>query len=599
MEDVLTDRALEDELAEVPVRDRVFKILVAGALAIALVSIGQVLNLGIFKGNFYEDRALANMSSVVIKPAPRGIIKDRFGASLVQNEAAVNVYLDSNALPKEVDERDKVLARVGAAIGLPEATLREMVRNFDWDRSPRMLLKEDISHEELLAISSLNLPGLTLAEGLRRSYGEPLAYSHILGYVGLADKTDLEENPNLTVEDVVGKSGLEAIYDDRLRGINGKEIFLQRAEDGEREQVASQKAVVGRDLETFIDGPLQEFLYRRLEAEIKNLGRRSGAGLAVNPQNGEVLALVSYPGFDGSRVADFLNQADQPLFNRIVSGLYNPGSTIKPLVALAALVEGIIEPTKQIYSAGYLEIPNPYNPAQPSRFLDWRPHGWVDVYSALARSSNVYFYEVGGGFGEQIGLGIERLKEWWRKFGLADPTGIDLPGESAGFLPDPQWKEEKTGQPWRLGDTYNVSIGQGDLTVTPLELLNYISAIANGGKFYQLRVAATNPPRLLGDWSGDLADVLPAVRRGMEEAVSQPYGTANFLGDLPIRVAAKTGTAQIQNNEKINAFFVGYAPAENPQLAVLVLVEDAREGSLNTVPIAKDVFLWYYTNRLQ
>lgn len=613
LEEVLADRRLEDELAEVPVKDGIFKIVLIGGVILALAGFFQIFNLGLVKNSFYKRRALANMSDWVIIPSPRGIIKDRFETPLLENKAVVNAYLDINVLPLESNKREEILKKIGEILSFPESDLKERIQSFNWDRSRRMLLKARISHEEILNFSSLNLPGVVLIEGLNRFYQKPLAYSHLLGYVGLVDEEELSVNPALSIEDTIGKSGLEAYYDSRLRGINGKEIFLRSAQAGVLQRVAFEKPVAGQDLETFIDGPLQEFFYERLGEELRRLGRRSGAGLVINPQNGEVLAMVSFPGFDPDRVVEFLNDPHLPLFNRVVSGLYNPGSTIKPLVAAAALKEGVITPEKQIYSAGYLEITNPYNPSQPSRFLDWKPHGWVDVYSALARSSNVYFYEVGGGFPgsasfpRQTGLGIERLKKWWQKFGLADKTGIDLPGEAMGFLPDPDWKEKKTGQPWRLGDTYNISIGQGDLSVTPLELLNYISAIANGGKLYRLRVAKDRPVEILKDLSEELKSVLNNVRQGMEDAVSQPYGTAYILNDLPVRVAAKTGTAQIQNNEKINAFFVGYLPTEalaavgaslDKQIAVLVLVEDAREGSLNTIPIAKDIFLWYYQNRL-
>jgi len=322
------------------------------------------------------------------------------------------------------------------------------------------------------------------------------------------------------------------------------------------------------------------------------------------------LALFSIPSFDTGQIHRFLKLENQPLFNRAIGGLYNPGSTIKPLVATAALVEKIINPQEQIYSAGFIEIPNPYFPNLPSRFLDWKPHGWVDLYSALARSSNIYFYEVGGGFpGQRIGLGIEKLKQWWQKFRLAEKSGIDLIGEERGVLPDPQWMQKVKNRRWLLGDTYNVSIGQGDLLITPIELLNYISAIANGGKFYKPRIAKAvldengkilfqNESQILGDLSSIIDGAVNEVKKGMEDAVNKPYGTANLLADLPFKIAAKTGSAQTDNNTKVNAFFVGYAPADNPQIAILILIENAREGSLNTIPVAKDVLAWYYKNRL-
>ena len=240
--------------------------------------------------------------------------------------------------------------------------------------------------------------------------------------------------------------------------------------------------------------------------------------------------------------------------------------------------------------------------------MDWRPHGWVNLRSALARSSNVYFYTVGGGFENVKGLGINRLKEYWQRFDLDKQTGIDLEGEGVGFLPDPDEKEKRTGQIWRIGDTYNVSIGQGDLAVTPIRLLVFFSSLANSGKVLQPflvkkivnekgEIIKENQPTEIFNYV-DWQDEIKEVQKGLQDAVSKPYGTASLLYDLPYKTSAKTGSAQIANNTKTNAFFVGYGPSDHPQIAVLVLVEDAKEGSINTLPIAHDVLKWYYENRL-
>ena len=220
------------------------------------------------------------------------------------------------------------------------------------------------------------------------------------------------------------------------------------------------------------------------------------------------------------------------------------------------------------------------------------------MYSAIARSSNVYFYTIGGGFGDIAGLGIEKMKKYWEMFGYGRKTGIDLPYEAEGFLPFPEEKEKRTGQMWRIGDTYNISIGQGDFLTTPIQLLAQISALANGGMLYEPYVVKRNDhPLAVRDfslWKNDIEE----VRKGMRETVEKPYGTAFLLSSLPFDISGKTGSSQIANNTKTNAFFVGYAPSDNPVLAILILVEDAREGSLNTIPIARDVFEWYYYKRM-
>lgn len=258
-----------------------------------------------------------------------------------------------------------------------------------------------------------------------------------------------------------------------------------------------------------------------------------------------------------------------------------------------------------------MDFPNPYNASETTRYLDWRYQGNVNLASAIAQSSDVYFYLVGGGSPPEIsppeilngggtvkGLGISRLIDWWEKFNLGKPTGVDLPGEGDGFLPSPDWKEAKTKKPWLLGDTYNVSIGQGDLLLTPIQLLSYTDAIANGGKIYEpvLNLDSRHPST-----TADLSAFQPEIKevqKGMVEGVTSPLGTAHSLADLGFSVGAKTGSAQVMNNAQENAWFVGYTPTDNPQIAILVLVENSKEGSLNAVPIAKDILNWYYWNRI-
>ena len=399
------------------------------------------------------------------------------------------------------------------------------------------------------------------------------------------------------MNDFIGRAGLEAYYDNSLRGENGR-ITIYRNAFGDLEDIKrTREPVAGSSLKTTIDAEFQEYFYDRMSLELKSLGRFSGVGLAINPENGEVLTLMSFPSFDANNISDYLSDPNQPLFNRAVSGAYSPGSAIKPVHAVAALKEGVVNPDTQIYSAGYIEIPNPYNPDNPSRFVDWKAHGWVNLRKALAVSSNVYFYEVGGGFENITGVGIEKLQRYWEKFGFGRQTGIDLPGEVAGFLPSPEEKEERTGSIWRVGDTYNVSIGQGDLRFSPVELLNGISAIAEGRAF-KLHIAEQDDSEEIINLD-DFSESLPEVREGMKDVVRSEYGSAKLLGDLPVKVAGKTGTPQTTGNTKINAIFVAYAPADDPKIAVLVLIEDAREGSLNAVPIARDVLGWYYENRLK
>lgn len=580
---------------EQPLAHSVFRFVLFGGIAAGSIFLVRLLALGGFGHDYYLGRAEANVNQEIPLIAPRGIIFDRNGVPLLENQPIFSVFLKANEMVR-TGEKEAVLKAAREILGLNKEDLIKQFEDPDLLTAYDIILKRDITREQVIAIKSLNLRSLAVENDYERHYLDP-AFAHLVGYVGLVSGDDLRSDEKLVLNDLVGRAGLEAYYDEALRGENGALGIFRNAE-GEIESVSRKKDErPGENLETTIDAELQKYFYSRTVQGLTNLGRTSGAGIAVNPENGEILALFSLPSFDGNNVSAALQGPNRPLFNRPVSGLYSPGSTIKPIHAVAALEEGVVNPATQIFSAGYIEIPNPYFPDQPSRFLDWKPHGWVNLYSALARSSNVYFYTVGGGFEGIRGVGIEKLRYYWQKFGLDKKTGIDLPGEAAGFLPSPEEKESRTGSIWRVGDTYNVAIGQGDLILTPLELLSATSAIAGHGKAYVPHINKSKSPEILIDVS-ELESALSEVRKGMVDAVSETYGTAYLLHDIPTSIAAKTGSAQIAGNTKTNALFLGYAPADNPQIAILILIEDAREGSLNAVPIARDVFQWYDENRL-
>ncbi len=608
LEDAIFDSFAKDhDHLEVPLPRQAFFLITGLVIAVALTALAQIVFLSAIRGGWYADRASANVNEEVIVPAYRGIISDRFGEPLVKNTPSFSVFLNLADLLKKGEANDlaSTLEELADILDLDPNELKERVRNFDLEKSNILIIARGADPNDIIKLRSLDLEGVSVKEDFVREYPSGPVFAHVLGYSGPV------------------KAGLELVYDHQLNGRDGLNIVFEDARSNFIDKKIVSVPEPGAELRTTLDAGLQRYFYQRFSAGLRALGRDSGVGIAINPQNGEVLALVSFPSFDNNlfavnrfreEKARILTSSSKPLFNRAISGLYTPGSVIKPLVALAALREKIVTSNISVFSKGFIEVPNPYNPDQPSRFVDWKPHGWVDLHSALARSSNIYFYAIGGGLPRSeyellsgqdnlTGLGIKKLRKYWENFLLGQKTGIDLPAENSGFLPDPEEKEKRTGQIWRVGDTYNVSIGQGDLLVTPLQLLNFISSVANGGKIYRPHLVSNNsitqlPNSLLLDYSDWLTE-LREVQKGLQDAVAQWYGTANLLSALPIKAAGKTGSAQIQNNAKINAFFVGYEPAENPEIAILVLVENAREGSLNAVPIAKDVLEWYYYNRLE
>lgn len=590
------------EALELPLSKRVFTLILATAVFFGFTALVRISFLSFYKGDFYAARSAMNAQKPIAIPSARGKIYDRFGNLLVKNESSYRLVLNPGlARRRKIDLRETI-AGVSEILWIERLELLSILEKTDLEKSALVTLARNLSETEVKAIQKLDNPALEIQDDYRRQYRSGLSFSHLLGYTGMGELNDLR-----------GKTGLEKYYDSLLAGSDGLRLMYRDSTGKILEEKLFEAPKNGENLYTTIDSGLQEYFYNRLSRALSALGRNVGVGIALNPQNGEVLALVNLPSYDnnvftlpekrGER-ARLLNSRLQPLFNRAVSGMYTPGSAIKPLVALAALSEGLVNSKDKVFSSGVLEIPNLYFPDQPSRFLDWKAHGWVDLRSALARSSNIYFYTIGGGLPPeaqnpsdiQTGLGIVKLKEYWQKFGFGEKTGIDLDAENAGFLPDPEEKEARKKDVWRLGDTYNVSIGQGDLLVTPIQLINQIAAIANGGKFYRPHLTK-NGTEIVRDFSG-LGKYIKEVQGGMKDAVQKWYGTAYLLSDLPVSAAAKTGSAQVANNTRTNAFFVGYAPSENPQIAILVLIENAREGSLNAVPVAKDVLDWYYWNRL-
>lgn len=613
-EESLSDEWAEDlGFAEVPLGEKpifAFGIII---VILGLFMFGRVFYLGVVRGEAYQLRAESNLNRADRILAPRGIIVDRNNQILADNKAVFSAKLNVEEFLRSDDLRGQTIQFIREILELDENEVYSRIldknANFDIHAEP-VVLSENLTNEQYIAVKNQNNPAILLEENYIRNYPQGSPFSTILGYVGLVTGKDLKKNPELSGEDYVGKAGVELQFNQDLVGLPGNNITLRNAKGEVIGNGDNIEPKIGKTVELSIDGDLQKYFYNRMLAGLRSLDRDSGVGLAMNPQTGEVLAMVSFPSFDNNifhlpgktkERNELLNSSKKPLFNRAISGAYAPGSTIKPLVGVAAITEKIASPMFSVFSPGYLDVPNPYNPDKPSRFLDWRPQGYVNLYSALAQSSNVYFYTVGGGAFGVNGLGISRLKEWWTKFGLGSLTGINLPNEVKGFLPDSEWKEKNNRGSWLLGDTYNVSIGQGDLMSTPIQLINYIASIANGGKLYRPIIT-----RGQADLRSDLVEYYPAIKEvqiGMRRTVTSDLGTAHLLKDLQFDTAGKTGSAQIQNNQAENAFFVGYGPYSEgdnsaPQIVILVLVERAKAGSLNAVPIAKDILSWYYENRL-
>ncbi len=621
-EDSLNDDWSRDlDMVEVPVGGRPFVVLAFIGAAVVLTIFGRIAWLNLSGWEYYSARAADNAEAAQSTPAPRGIIYDAQGDPLTVNKAVFDAVLEPHAFLADPAVQSSTLAAVNTILGIPSSTVWSMLQgSAAQDFVTPVMLQQNLTPAELVDLQALALPTIHIQSDFQRFYPGGAAFASVVGYVGSVTRQDLQNDPNLSPTDLVGKAGIEEEYDTVLQGIPGVDIKFTDAFGkvlGEKQQSAP---AIGQSVHLTIDGALQTEMYDAIVNELAILGRQVGLGLAIDPRNGKVLALVNVPGYDdnafsnpassSAEIQGYLTSPLRPLFNRAVAGQYQPGSTIKPLDAVAVLKDGVIGPDQQLYSPGYLMVPNPYDPAAPTRYADWESHGYINLAAALAQSSDVYFYIVVGGSPAYTtpplnnsvdygitGLGPDALDTWWQRFGLGTPTGIDLPGEAAGFLPTPAWWNGISSQKWSLGDTYNVAIGQGSLAVTPVQLLSYIGAIANGGTIWRPYLNASSTPHV----NEDLTSLLPEIKdvqAGMLEAVTSPRGTAYTIGTLPAQACAKTGSAQVKNNAEENALFVGYFPCTNPQVALLILIENSKQGSLNAVPIAGKVLNWYYYNRM-
>ncbi len=442
-----------------------------------------------------------------------------------------------------------------------------------------------------------------------RSYSNLPGLDNVIGYVGFPSKKDSHSEKELFSKEMVGKDGIEKKYNNILKGKVGLKLMETDSKGKLVSESVQRNPQNGQSVVLSIDANLQSKFFKILKSVSDGRDFLGGAGLLIDVKNGEILSMVTYPEYDSAvlsrggpkeEIKKLINNKNKPFLNRAISGLYSPGSIIKPLMAVAALNEHIISPEKKIFSSGKISLPNPYFPGKRSVFLDWKAHGWVDMRRALAVSSDVYFYEIGGGFEDQRGLGIKKIMEYSHKFGLGSLTGIDLAGEKKGLVPSPEWKKNNTSDSmWRIGDTYNTSIGQGFYQVTPIQMAVYVSAIANGGKILTPRL--TKVPNK-GDFkivSRDLgipAAYFKVAREGMRMSVL--LGTSSGLNISSVKIGAKTGTAQVGISKKhVNSWVMGFFPYDKPRFAFVVVMEKGpSENLVGGLYVARQLFDWMSLN---
>lgn len=442
------------------------------------------------------------------------------------------------------------------------------------------------------------------SEILKRQYLEDSGISNLLGYISYPKSDSLG---NYWQDDYKGRDGVEQIYQDLLSGVNGKKIVEKDVKSSIEAENIVVNPISGANLNLTIDIDLQKRLFDSIKQVVNDRGYVSGTGIIMDVNTGEVLVMTTFPEYDNNlltnaigtidnkKISNLLKDKRTPFLNRPVSGLFTPGSVVKPFMAYAALTEGVVTPETSILSTGALVIKNPYG-GPDTIFKDWKVHGYINVVRALAESSDEYFYQVGGGFRDQKGIGIDKIDFYAKLFGLSTTTGIDLPNEATGVIPTPDWKRINfIDSDWKLGDTYHTSIGQYGFQVTPVELIRYIASIANGGKLVTPHVflsASSSDTTLSENYLVDFnnnktwpiinlnlnQENLKYVQEGMKEVV-MVNGTVPQLNFTNLKVAAKSGTAELGVVKgKVNSLITGYFPYDNPKYAFTVIMENGKLG---------------------
>lgn len=604
-----------------------------------LILISRATWLQVLNGDYYYKMAEGNRIRVERLEARRGVIYDRNLEPLVHNQANFILYVIPADLPKDQIELDKIITRIadvlapmsprqilidssGAENQVTSKQIAEHIRSGMSKIKPKSLesfrplfVADNIDYDKaiLLYLESANWRGVSISNKIRRDYNrEATSMSHLMGYTGKINEKELTKlGDEYLPIDYIGKNGLEYFYENQLRGQNGKKQIEVDALGKEKKILNSTEPTDGNSLVLSIDLAMQKKLEELVQAQLAKAGLSRASAIILDPNNGEVLSMVSYPAYDNNSFARgitkdeyniLLDDENKPLFNRAVAGEFPCGSTIKPVMSVAALQEGVITENTTFMSRGGLRVGQWF-------FPDWKAggHGVSDVKKAIAESVNTFYYIIGGGYEDIQGLGVDRIVKYDRLFGLGEQVGIDLPGEANGFVPSKDWKEEAKGEKWYVGDTYHLAIGQGDLTTTPLQVAQFTEYFANGGKMYvphlvkeilsaDEKTSQKVEPSITKENIVDSA-YTEIVRKGMRQTVTQ--GSARSMNlVVPVSVAGKTGTAQWSSKKKNHAWFTGFAPYENPELVITILIEEGTGGDINAVPIAREFLKWYFSPKI-
>lgn len=580
----------------------IIPIILIGIIIFVSISL-KLANLQIIQGEENLYAAQGNFIRKRIIPASRGLIYDVKGQLLLKNTAAQDLVIYPGELPQNKSERLKLYDQLINGLSIDRGVLQNIEEKQLRTLAP-IVIKENLTQEDAVKteVEIANLSGVAVVMRPSREYINDYGLPHIIGYTSkITDKELNQDTGNAyRLDSVIGRSGIEASYESQLKGTDGYSIVEVDSKGKVVQTRPGQDPKIGDSVTLTIDLDLQKKVYEIVQNYINEKKNNKVVALVAKTQTGEIESMVSTPGYDDNAFLKGMSQneyqslisnKDYPLLNRSISGTYPSGSSIKPVIAAAALNEGVINENTVIATPPVITVGQ-------WTFPDNKAHGSANVKKAIAESNNVFFYIVGGGYENIKGLGIQKEDEYLTKFGFSQKTGIDLPGEQAGYVPTPENKKATTKESWYIGDTYHLSIGQGGFLVTPMQMIRAISAIANGGTLVTPHLIKSIDNK---NWSNNFQplatnivpdNILKIVRDGMRQTVTD--GSAKSLRDLPVEVAGKTGTAQFGNEGKTHAWFVCFAPYTSAEHTIVVLVESGGEGWDQAEPIAKQILQYLY-----
>ena len=584
------------------------RLLVCAVLTLCLVAV-LVARLYVLEVVQHDQQsAVSENNRVHVLPIPpeRGVIYDRNGVVLADNKPSFNLTLTRERTQGRTTE---VLNTLQHILNLDEDTRAEFDKDLRRGRKPfepvTLMVGLTEAQIALLAVDQFELPGLEVEAQFIREYPFGAHFAHAIGYVGRINEREAKtlDSTEYRGTQSIGKTGIERFYEAELHGHVGYEEVETNAQGRVMRVLRHQDPVPGKDIRVSLDAHLQQ-------AAEAALGDRRGAVVALDPGTGELLAMVSTPSFDPNlfvkgisfkQYAALRDSIDRPLFNRVLRGLYAPGSTVKPEVAIAGLDSGVITPNSRVFDPGYYELPN-----YAHKYRNWNRtgDGWVDLSAAIMRSNDTYFYDLAHK------LGIDRLHDYLSAFGLGQKVSVDLYEEAAGLMPSAQWKRATRRQAWFPGETLILGIGQGYMQVTPLQLAQATSLLASKGQWHRPHLATsigdevTHDPDPMPDIDLHNAQAWEQVNQGMQRVMHDPRGIARAAAQgAQYRIAGKSGTAQVvairqgerYNREKTlerhrdNALFVGFAPADHPAIVVAVMIENGEAGGRVAGPVVREV----------